>query len=138
MIYKHIGFSRIVCYSRWMIMLLVILHLRIRQHEFRSGKVTPHVQMPRMIHSRPSYHAAASVFRLASSRSLNFFCDSCCLAAALSCLWRFRRPAPRLGPLMTTGSVMRFLRLAACSERVFSLFLSRLRRVENEDLRREP
>ena len=93
---------------------------------------------------RPSYgiqhHQTANetAFFRFSSLSLNCLCDSCCFKAALASLCRFRLPLPLLGPLITKFSVILFFRRVACSERVFSRFLSRFRRDVMDDLSSDP
>lgn len=77
-------------------------------------------------------------FALSSSRfaARSFPCS--CLIAAFTFLCRFRRPFPRLGPSITTGSAIRCFRFASCSARCFSRFLSRFRSVVKDALRRLP
>jgi hypothetical protein len=85
-----------------------------------------------------TYTTVASLFFLASSLSWYFFCDSSCFNKALTLRWCVLLPFPRLGPSKTMGSVMCFLRFAASSERSFSCFLSRLRRVVIDAFSRDP
>lgn len=95
-------------------------------------------------HHTPSYPLSSDhatdlcALALSSSRfaARSFACS--CLIAAFTFLCRFLRPFPRLGPSTTTGSVVRCFRFASCSARCFSRFLSRLRSVVKDALRRPP
>jgi len=85
-----------------------------------------------------TYTTVASLFFLASSLSWYFFCDSSCFNKALTLRWCVLLPFPRLGPSSIMGSVIFFFRFAASSERSFSCFLSRLRRVVIDAFSRDP
>jgi len=98
-----------------------------------QSATTPTVPCP-----SSDYDTDLCAFALSSSSfaARSFACS--CLVAAFTFLCRFRRRFPRLGPSTTTGSAMRCFRFASCSARCFSRFLSRLRSVVKDALRRPP
>ena len=106
---------------------------------------TNHIYIPGLSFPEDQSHYTHSdhgtnhcAFSLSSSRfaARSFICS--CFNAAFTFLCRFLLPFPRLGPSMTTDSAMRCFRFASCSARCFSRFLSRLRSVVKDALRRVP